>query len=60
LLLLIRETRTAEQWRSRIERAYVNARAFLAARRLHAEHSMQEVVEAPESPQIADRRRASA
>src|SRR5260370_26346638 len=61
LLLLIRDTRSVDPWRWRIEKAYVNARAFLAARRLHAQHSMLQTVAAPEqSSQIADHRRAIA
>jgi glycosyltransferase involved in cell wall biosynthesis/GT2 family glycosyltransferase len=61
LLLLIRDTRSVDRWRWRIEKAYVNASAFLAARRLHAEHSMLQAVAAPEqSSQITDHRRAIA
>jgi hypothetical protein len=61
LLLMIRDVRSADQWRYRVEKAYVNARAFFAARRLHGERSGPKAPPAPEpNSQTADQRRAIA
>jgi GT2 family glycosyltransferase len=60
LLLMIRDVRSVDRWRYRLEKAYVNARAFFAARDRHAERPALPGPPTPEGVEVSEERRAIA